>query len=98
MRHHPLQKKLFGAAALIVAGALAAGTAFAQAHPGRFARGIRAAMATLDLSDAQKDKVKAIFASHKAEGMAFRAQAQTNRDALKADASAASPDPTAVGA
>ncbi|HEX2757265.1 MAG TPA: hypothetical protein VHP60_02065, partial [Thermoanaerobaculia bacterium] len=61
MNHNPFQKKLFGAAALLMAGALAAGTALAQPAPGRFARGIRAAMATLDLSDAQKEKVKAIF-------------------------------------
>ena len=98
MKHSPFQKKLLGAAALLVAGALAAGTAFAQDQPGRFARGIRAAMATLDLTDAQKDKVKAIFASHKDEGMAFHAQAKANRDALKAAASAANPDPAAVGA
>src|ERR1019366_10434633 len=98
MNHHPFQKKLFGAATLILAGALTAGTALAQPAPGRFARGIRAAMATLDLTDAQKDKDKAIFASHKDEGMAFHAQAKANRDALKAAASAANPDPAAVGA
>src|SRR5450830_1782102 len=97
MKHNPFQKKLLGAAALLVAGALAVGTAFAQAQPGRFARGIRAAMATLDLTDAQKEKVKAIFASHKDEGMAFRAQAKADRQALKAAASAANPDPAAVG-
>src|SRR5664279_5683212 len=68
MTHNPFQKKLFGAATLILAGALAAGTAIAQAQPapGRLARGIRAAKAT--------------------------------RDALKAVASAATPDPAAVGA
>jgi len=97
MTHDPLQKKLFGAATLLLAGALAARTALAQPAPGRFARGIRAAMATLDLSDAQKDKVKAIFASHKAERMAFHAQAKANRDALKAAASAANPDAVLVG-
>lgn len=98
MTHNPFQKKLFGATTLLLAGALAAGTALAQPAPGRFARGIRAAMATLDLSDAQKDKVKAIFTSHKDEGMAFHAQAKADREALKAAASAASPDPAAVGA
>jgi Spy/CpxP family protein refolding chaperone len=55
-------------------------------------------MATLDLTDAQKDKVKAIFASHKDEGMAFRTQAKANREALTAAASAAKPDAAAVGA
>ena len=100
MNPNSFQKKLFGASTLILAGALAAGTFIAQAQPapGRFARGVRAAMATLDLSDAQKDKVKAIFASHKDEGLAFHAQAKADREALKAAASAANPDPAAVGA
>jgi Spy/CpxP family protein refolding chaperone len=98
MNHNPFQKKLFGAAALLVAGALAAGTALAQPAPGRIARGIRAAMATLDLTDAQKEKVKAIFASHKDQAVAFRTQAKANREALRATASAADPDPAAVGA
>jgi Spy/CpxP family protein refolding chaperone len=98
MNHNPFQKKLFGAAALLMAGALAAGTALAQPAPGRFARGVRAAMTTLDLSDAQKEKVKAIFASHKDQAVAFRTQAKANREALRATASAADPDPAAVGA
>ena len=98
MNKNSLRKKTFGAAALLLAGALAAGTALAQPHPGRMARGIRAAMATLDLTADQKDKVKAIFASHKDEGMAFRQQAKSNRQALKAAASAPSPDAAAVGA
>ena len=91
MTHNPHQKKIFGAAALLLAGALAAGTALAQHAPGHFARGIRAAMATLDLSDAQKDDIRAIFASHKGEGTAFHAQIKADRDALKAAASAAKP-------
>jgi len=101
MTHNPFQKKLFGAATMVLAGALAAGAALAQPAPGgsgKFARGIRAAMATLDLTDAQKEKVKAIFASHKDEAMAFHAQTKANREALKAVASAPSPDAAAVGA
>jgi Spy/CpxP family protein refolding chaperone len=100
MSYNPFQKKLFGATTLILAGALAAGAAIAQTEPapGRFARGVRAAMATLDLTDAQKAKVKAIFASHKDEGMAFREQAKSDRAALKAAASAPNADPAAVGA
>src|SRR5450759_4330361 len=100
MTHNPFQKKLFGATTLILAGALAAGTAIAQAQPahGRLARGIRAAMATLDLTDAQKDKVKAIFVSHKDEGKTFHEQAKADREALKAAASAAKPDPAAEAA
>jgi Spy/CpxP family protein refolding chaperone len=98
MNQNPLQKKLFSVAAVLVAGALAAGTALGQPAPGRFARAIRAAMATLDLTDDQKDQVKAIFASHKDEGMAFHLQAKADREALRAAASAEKPDPTAVGA
>ncbi len=95
------QKKLFGGAALILAGALAAGAALAQpapGGPGRFARGIRAAMAMLDLTADQQTKVKAIFASHRDEAQAFRSQVKADRDALKAAASAADPDPAVVGA
>jgi Spy/CpxP family protein refolding chaperone len=100
MNNKSFQKKLFGAAAVLAAGALAARASLAQPAPGpgRFARGIRAAMATLDLTDAQKDKVKAIFASHKDEAEAFHATMKTDRDALKAAASATNPDPAAVGA
>ena len=98
MNTNPFQKNFFGAAALALAGTLAAGTALAQPHPGRFARGIRAAMATLDLTDDQKTRVKTIFASHKDDGMALREQAKANRDALKAAASAANPDAALVGA
>jgi Spy/CpxP family protein refolding chaperone len=97
MNRNPLRMKIFGATALLLAGALAAGTALAQPHPGRMARGIRAAMATLDLTAAQQDKVKAIFTSHKDERMAFRQQAKANREALKAAASAPKPDAAAVG-
>lgn len=100
MMDNSFHKKLFGGAALLLAGALAAGAALAQPAPGqgRLARGIRAAMATLDLTDAQKEKVKAIFAAHKDEAVAFHTQAKANRDALKAAASAASPEPAIVGA
>jgi Spy/CpxP family protein refolding chaperone len=98
MTHHSFQQKLFSGSALLLAATLAAGTALAQPAPGRFARGVRAAMATLDLTDAQKNDVKAIFASHNEEGKAFHQQARADREALKAAASAANPDPAAVGA
>ncbi len=93
------QKKIFGISSLVLAGGLAAGVALAQPAPGagRFARGIRAAMATLDLSADQQDQVKAIFASHKDEAMAFHAQMKADRAALKAAASAETPDPATVG-
>jgi Spy/CpxP family protein refolding chaperone len=98
MSPKPFQKKIFGAASMILAGALASSAALAQPAPGKLAQGIRAAMATLDLSDAQKAKIKAIFESHKGEGQALREQTKTDRDALKAAASAAKPDPAVVGA
>ena len=98
MNSNLFPRRVFGAAALLLAGALVAGTALAQHHPGRFARGVRAAMATLDLTDAQKNQVKAIFASHRSDGMALREQAKANRQALKAAASAQDPEPAAVGA
>jgi len=104
MTHNSFHKKLFGGATLILAGVLAAGAALAQPGPGgpggqnKLAQGIRAAMATLDLSDAQKEKIKAIFESHKDEGAALRARTKADREALKAAASAAKPDPAVVGA
>ena len=98
MNHNPFQNRLFGAATLLFAGALAAGTALSQPAPRRFVRGVRAALATLDLNDAQKEKVKAIFASRKDQFRTFRTQAKTNREALRSAASAANPDPAVVGA
>lgn len=100
MTHNPFQKKIFGASVLVLAGALAAGAALAQPapRPGRFARGIRAAMATLDLTADQEDQVKAIFASHKDDATTLRAQIAADRAALKAAASSATPDPATVGA
>ncbi len=101
MTNKPFQKNLFGTSALILASALAASVSLAQPAPGQgpgpFARGIRAAMAVLDLTADQQTKIKAIFQSHKDEGQAFRAQMQADRAALKAAASAATPDPAAVG-
>lgn len=89
-----------GVAAAALALLLAGGVALAQNQGGggRFARGVRAALSTLDLNDAQKEKVKAIFASHKDQFQAFRTQAKANREALKALTTAADPDPVAVGA
>ena len=99
MTNNPLHKKLFEGAALLVAGALTAGAVLAQPTPapGRFARGVRAAMATLDLTADQQTKVKAIFQARKDEGQAFRAQMQSDRTALRAAATADPPVPTAVG-
>ncbi|MGE5716740.1 MAG: Spy/CpxP family protein refolding chaperone [Acidobacteriota bacterium] len=98
MNPNSFQKTIFAGAALALAGTFAAGTALAQPAAGGYARGIRAAMASLDLSDAQKEKVKAIFASHRDQFRDFRAQAKANRLALRSAASAENPDPAVVGA
>ncbi len=102
-----MNRKVFGSnmislgiGASVLALALANSVALAQRPGGgvRFGRGIRAAMATLDLSDTQKEKVKAIFSSHKEQFQAFRSHAKANREALRAAASAENPDPAVVGA
>jgi Spy/CpxP family protein refolding chaperone len=85
--------------AVTLAAALTAGTAFAQAQGGgRFARGIRAALATLDLSQDQKDKIKASFETMKPQRQALGTKAKADRQALEALMAAANPDPAAVGA
>jgi Spy/CpxP family protein refolding chaperone len=85
--------------AVALAASLAAGTAFAQAQGrGPFARGIRAALATLDLSQDQKDKVQASFQTMKPQLKALRAKAKGDRQALEALMAAPNPDPAAVGA
>jgi Spy/CpxP family protein refolding chaperone len=54
-------------------------------------------MSTLDLTADQQTKIKAIFQARKDEGQALRAQMQSDRTALRAAATADTPDPTAVG-
>ena len=99
MTNNPFHKKLFEGAALLLAGAFTAGAVLAQPAPapGRFARGVRAAMASLDLTADQQTKIKAIFQARKDEGQALRAQMQADRNALRAAATVETPDPTAVG-
>lgn len=78
--------------------ALAASTAFAQVQGGgRFAHGIRRALATLDLSQDQKDKIKASFATMKPQLQALGLKSRSDRLALEALLAAPNPDPTAVG-
>ncbi len=104
MTHSPFRKKLLGASAVVLAGILAAANGLAQAGPGpgpghaRMARAVHQAMSILDLSDAQRTKVKAIFEAQRAQNVAFRAQVEADRAALKAAAVAENPDPAAVGA
>lgn len=104
MTTNKLKNRLFGAAVLTAAGVLAAANGFAQPGPetgpgrDRMAHAVRQAMSILDLTDAQKARVKAIFAAQKTENAAFRAQVEADRAALKAAAAAPNPDPAVVGA
>ena len=101
MNHKLFRVKNIGLAvgSVTLAAALAAGTTFAQAQGGgRFSRGIRAALATLDLSQDQKDKIKASFETMKPQRQALGTKAKADRQALETLMAAPAPDPAAVGA
>lgn len=82
----------------LAGGAALAQPGFGGGRQGAPGRGIRAALATLDLTDAQKEKVKALFEAEKPKAEAMRQEGRAAREALKAAADAANPDPGAVGA
>jgi Spy/CpxP family protein refolding chaperone len=87
------------ALALLLAGSAAlAGQGFRGGREGAPGRGIRAALATLDLTDDQKAKLKELAETERTRREAFREEGRTAREALRAAAAAASPDPAAVGA
>lgn len=82
---------------------LAGGAAFAQqgyrgGREGVPGRGLRAALATLDLTDDQKTKAKELLEGERTKFESLRLEGRTAREALKAAAGAAAPDPAAVGA
>jgi Spy/CpxP family protein refolding chaperone len=83
----------------LVAGTLA-GSAVAQnpGGPGLIARALKGGLATLDLSQEQKDQIKAIADAKKPSFEALRTQMKADTTALRDAASAATPDPAAVGA
>lgn len=87
------------AASLLLAGsaALAAGQGFRGGREGAPGRGLRAALATLDLSSEQKVKVEELFEAEKARFETLRQEGRTARQALRAAAGAQSPDPATVG-
>ena len=58
---------------------------------------LRDCLRILDLSDAQKADIKAIFEAVKPQVEAFAANLKADRDTLKADLSKNPPDPCAVG-
>lgn len=87
------------ALSLLIAGSVAfAGQGFRGGREGAPGRGIRAALASLDLTDAQKVKVKELLEAEKPKYEALREEGRTAREALRTAAKAATPDPAAVGA
>ncbi len=95
-----LTRRLAVATALALGISLAGVPALArEGGPGRAGAGpvLRGALASLDLSADQKDKVRALFLSQKGAFQARRDEARAARQALREAASAADPDPAAVG-
>ncbi|MCL4809865.1 MAG: periplasmic heavy metal sensor [Thermoanaerobaculia bacterium] len=82
---------------------LAGGAAFAGQSPrggrdGAPGRGLRAALATLDLTSEQNEKLKVLFAAERARLEPLRQEGRALREALRASAEAPDADPAAVGA
>ncbi|MEO6323370.1 MAG: periplasmic heavy metal sensor [Thermoanaerobaculia bacterium] len=87
-----------GAAALIaltIGGAALASPG--EGHGRHGGRILHRALASLDLSEAQRTKVKALAEQQKGDGQSFREQMRADREALREALEAANPDPMAVG-
>mgnify|MGYP001152454281 CR=1 FL=1 len=83
----------------VLAGSAAlAGQGFRAGREGAPGRGLRAALASLDLTDSQKEKVKALLEAEKPKFEALRHEGRAAREALKSASEAPTPDPAAVGA
>src|SRR5947207_12045631 len=91
-----------GLSATALAAGLAGSPALAADHAGpgggRMGGGLRRALASLDLSQDQKDKVKAIVAAEKPAIQSLREGMRADASELKSLASAQSADPAAIGA
>jgi Spy/CpxP family protein refolding chaperone len=86
------------ALSLLLAGSAAlAGQGFRGGREGAPGKGLRAALAMLELSDAQKEKVKELLEGERAKYEALRQEGRSAREALRTAAKAATPDPAAVG-
>jgi Spy/CpxP family protein refolding chaperone len=69
-----------------------------EGRPGSpFIRALRGGLATLGLTDDQKSEIKAVLLSKKEAGTALRQKMRADAKALHDLASAATPDPAAVG-
>jgi Spy/CpxP family protein refolding chaperone len=86
---------LAGLIALSIANRNAlAGPGGGQGRPGRI---LHRALASLDLTDAQKTKIQALVDQQKGDVQAFREQMKADRVALRTAVEATTPDPTVVG-
>lgn len=98
---HAATRKLLGVGAVLVAGSLVGATASAipaGPAPGRaMARAARAAFARLDLSEQQRQQIRAIREQYRPALESLRDQARSDRMALRAAMGAQAPDPAAVG-
>jgi Spy/CpxP family protein refolding chaperone len=87
------------ALSLLLAGSAAdAGQGFRGGREGAPGRGIRAALASLDLTDDQKEKLKELRESERPKYEALRLEGRTAREALRTTAASGTPDPATVGA
>ena len=73
---------------LLLAGSAAFAEGFRGGREGAPGRGIRAALATLDLTDDQKAKVRALFEAEKPKYEALRQEGRAAQQALRAAADA----------
>jgi Spy/CpxP family protein refolding chaperone len=85
------------ALSLLLAGSAALAGQGRGGREGAPGRGIRAILASLDLTDAQEVKVKELLESEKPKYEALREEGRTAREALRSAAKSPTPDPTAVG-
>jgi Spy/CpxP family protein refolding chaperone len=83
---------------LLLAGSAAAAQGFRAGREGAPGGGLRAALATLDLSDAQKEKVRQLLESERPKYEGLRQEGRAARQALRAAAESPNADPAAVGA
>jgi Spy/CpxP family protein refolding chaperone len=82
---------------LLLAGSAALAGQGRGGREGAPGRGIRATLDRLDLTDAQEVKVKELFESERPKYGALRQEGRAAREALRAAAKSATPDPTTVG-
>lgn len=83
---------------LLLAGSTALAGQGRGGREGAPGRGIRAALAGLDLTDAQKAKVKELLEGEKVKYEALRTEGRSAREALATASKSATPDPASVGA